>query len=131
MRTVSGGIPKFGLGDGLIIALLLFVTLSLLGILIVVIDFGDLSSNLRDSLVGYSLASLLAIGALLATKMAKPTLAAAAGIVGGVTPIVASRDLLGSFGLKDLWIGQSWTLMVLLPLLLGLGAALLTWSNPR
>ena len=47
-----------------------------------------------------------------------------AGTAAGVlTPVLLSRDLLGMLGVPDVWVGQSLTLHVVFPLVVGLSAA--------
>lgn len=55
-------------------------------------------------------------------------LATAAGVL---TPILLTRDLMEVIGPRDVWVGQSLTLQVLFPLVLGLCAVVAILSAPR
>ncbi len=108
-----------GLGDGLAFALFGFVVLALVGVILLILDFGEVNSQLRKLVTGYLLSSVLLGASMLAPRKPRAVLIAVSGAAAAASPVVAGWELVQSFGLQDLWIGQSWTLMVLFPLITG------------
>jgi hypothetical protein len=123
--TTRGRGRAIGLADGLTVALLAFVILALVGILLVVLDAGEVTAQLRTLMGGYLLASLVVGLSFFSPLMVRAALVGAGGFVAGATPVVDGWDLVGAVGITDAWIGQSWTLVVLFPLLVAAGAVTL------
>ncbi len=87
---------------------------------------------LTAPMVAYGTCAVLMVPALLLRGRWRviPTLAATA--LGTIAPLWLARDLIEIVGPRDVWVGQSLTLQVCFPLVVGLGAivALFTASRP-
>lgn len=113
-----------GSAGPLVLALAVFYILSLAGVWLAWWDAEIRPPGLADGVVGYVVCvGLLAPAFVLRGRWRSvPTLLAAAA--GVVLPVYLASDLLSMLGIRDVWIGQSLTLGVLFPLLVG-GLALL------
>ncbi len=111
------------LAVGLATALLAFYVLQLGAALLSWYDSEIRTPGQSDAIAAYSVCSLLLVPVYLFRGRWRVVPLLAATAAGVATPVLLSRDLLGMLGVPDVWIGQSLTLHVLFPLVVGLVAA--------
>ena len=73
----------------------------------------------------------IAAGLLRAAGIGRAWLAGPAVAALALVPVLLARDLMEVVGPREVWVGQSLTLQVLFPLLIGLTAVIAVLSAPR
>lgn len=114
---------------GLVSALAVFFALQFVAAVFAWRDAEIALPALEDAIVAYGvcLALLVPVPLLRGRWRTIPT--ALAALAGTVVPVLLSRDLLEMLGPRDVWIGQSMTVDVLFPLLVGLAAVITLLRN--
>lgn len=125
-------VPRRGrLAGGLTFALLAFFLLSLAGVSLRWLDAAVRSPGLREGVIGYASCSAVVLVGLLVPGRWRSIPLLLATVGGAVLPVYLVRDLLDLLGTRDVWIGQSLTLSVLFPLLVGGAGTVAILRRPR
>lgn len=116
--------------SGLLVALLVFYCLQLAAAAVAWREAPIRTDALVDPMLAYATCALLVLPALLLRGRWRvfPTLVATAA--GTVSPVLLSRDLMEVVGPRDVWVGQSLTLQVIFPLVVGLCAVVALLTAP-
>lgn len=117
--------------SALLVALLAFYVLQLAAALLAWREAPIRTEALLDPIRAWALCSVAVLPALMLRGRWRALPAAAATALGTATPILLSRDLIEVVGPRDVWVGQSLTLQVLFPLLVGSAATLAVLTAPR
>lgn len=86
---------------------------------------------LVDPMVAYAVCAGLVLPALLFPGRWRVVPALVATAAGVLAPVLLTRDLMEVVGPRDVWVGQSLTLQVLFPLVVGLCAVVAVMTAPR
>lgn len=117
--------------SALLVALLVFYCLQLATALVAWREAPIRTEALVDPIVVYAVCAALLLPAFVLPgrwRVVPTVLATATGVLG---PVVLARDLMEVVGPRDVWVGQSLTLQVLFPLVVGLFAVIALLTAPR
>ena len=119
------------LAAGLTFALFVFFALSLVSVTLSWLDTTVRPPGLAEAITGYGVCSGLVVVAMLFPGRWRSIPVLLATVAGVLLPLYLVRDLLDTLGVHDLWVGQSLTLGVLFPLLVGGTATIAILRRPR
>lgn len=116
--------------SGLVVALFVFYCLQLAAAAVAWREAPIRTDALSDAMVAYAVCAVLVLPAFVLRGRWRilPTLLATA--VGTAVPILLARDLMEVVGPRDVWVGQSLTLQVLFPLVVGFSAMIALLTAP-
>jgi len=117
--------------SGLVLALLVFYCLQLAAAAIAWREAPIRTDALIDPIVAYAVCAALVVPALLARGRWRVVPVLLATAAGAIAPVLLARDLMEVVGPRDVWVGQSLTLQVLFPLVVGLCTVVALLSAPR
>jgi len=89
------------------------------------------TDDMVDAIVAYLICGAAVVPALALRGRWRVIPVLLATLAGAIVPVALSRDLMDAVGPRSVWVGQSLTLQVMFPLLLGLLAAGAVVSAPR
>jgi hypothetical protein len=117
--------------SGLLVALLAFYCLQLASAAVAWYEAPIRTDALVDAMVAYAICAALVLPGLLLRGRWRVLPVLLATAAGAAAPVLLSRELMEVLGPRDVWVGQSLTLQVVFPLVIGLCAvvALLTAPN--
>ncbi|MFV0316404.1 MAG: hypothetical protein ACK5O2_05510 [Microthrixaceae bacterium] len=130
-ETVFEARPAARPRSGFVVALLLFFALQCANALVVWREAPIRSDAMIEAVLVHLGCAALVVPALLLRGRWRALPLVVATIAGAVAPVGLSRDLIGVLGPRDVWVGQSLTLHVLFPLVLGAVATVAVLSAPR
>jgi hypothetical protein len=114
-----------------LVALLVFYCLQLGSAAVAWREAPIRTDALVDAMVAYAICAVLVLPALLLRGRWRVLPALLATAAGTVAPVLLSRDLMEVVGPRDVWVGQSLTLQVVFPLVVGLCAVVALLTAPR
>ncbi len=119
------------LAAGLTFALFVFYGLSLASVTLSWRDAVVRPPGLAEAITGYAACCGIVVVGMLVPGRWRAIPMFLATVAGTVLPMYLVRDLLDTLGKHDLWVGQSLTLTVLFPLLVGGAATIAILRRPR
>ena len=112
-------------------ALLAFYLLQLAAAVLAWSEAPIRTESLSDAMRAWAVCVVAVLPALLLRGRWRALPALAATVLGALVPVLLARDLMEVVGPREVWVGQSLTLQVLFPLLIGLTAVIAVLSAPR
>lgn len=116
---------------GLVAALAVFFVLQLAAALLTWRDAEIRAPGLGDAIVAYGVCLALLVPALVLPGRWRAVPTALSALAGTAVPVVLSRDLVEMLGPREVWIGQSMTVHVVFPLVVGAAAVVSLLRNGR
>ncbi len=117
--------------SGFVVALLLFFLLQAANSAVLWREAPIRTDPMVDAIVAHLACALLAVAALLLRGRWRALPVLLATLVGAAVPVYLNRDLMDVVGPRNVWVGQSLTLQVLFPLVVGLVATVAVLTAPR
>ena len=117
--------------SGFVVALLVFFAAQAANAWVAWYEAPIRTDDMVDAIVAYLICGAAVVPALALRGRWRVIPVLLATLAGAIVPVALSRDLMDAVGPRSVWVGQSLTLQVMFPLLLGLLAAGAVVSAPR